>query len=345
MADALLAALKEKKRFAPLTADALKALPATGTAHGHVRLPDGLLARVAYAYEGDTTAAGRLEVQAAAFRYLEPSERTPRLHDVLAPRAGLPGGALIVDFIDGHAPRLPDELEAMAETLARIHSLPLPPEDSPIPRQTNPFAETLEAIELNAVRFLDKAVPDAESRAEIAEELRLMRGMALDFGKHPQPMTIALADTHPGNFIVDASARAWFVDLEKVHVGSPAIDLAHATLPTSTLWHPDVGTLLTQDEVKGFYASYLTRIGKARAEALQPWLEPMRRLTWLRTTLFMARWRVEARAPRDPANPSQWSDSGLDHNMKRHLQARIDQCFERQQIRAIRAEWDGLTRS
>ena len=48
----------------------------------------------------------------------------------------------------------------MAETLARIHSLPLPPASSPIPRQKNPFLETLEAIELNAMRFLDKAVPD-----------------------------------------------------------------------------------------------------------------------------------------------------------------------------------------
>ncbi len=345
MADALLAALTEKKRFAPLTADDLHALPATGTAHGHVRLRDGLLARVAYAHEGDTTAAGRLEVQAAAFRYLEPSQRTPRLHDVLPPRAGLPGGALIVDFIDGHAPRLPGELEAMAETLARIHALPLPPQDSPIPRQTNPFAETLEAVESNAMRFLEKAVPDSGSRAEIAEELRLMRGIALDLGKRAQPLTVALADTHPGNFIVDAAGRAWFVDLEKVHVGSPAIDLAHATLPTSTLWHPDIGKLLTREEVQGFYASYLARIGKARAQALQPWLEPMRRLTWLRTTLFMARWRVETRAPRDPSNPSQWSDSGLDHNMKRHLQARIDQCFERDQIRAIRAEWGSLTRS
>ena len=339
MINSLLAALKEKKHFVHLTADDLKALPATGTAHGHVRLPDGLLARVAYAYEGDTTAAGRLEVQAAAFRYLEPSHRTPRLHDVLPPRPGLPGGALIVDRIEGRAPALPGELEAMAETLARIHALPLPPEDSAIPRQTNPFAQTLEAIELNATRFLDKAVPDSGARAEIAEELRLMRGMALAFGKRTQPMTVALADTHPGNFIVDASGRAWFVDLEKVHVGSPAIDLAHATLPTSTLWHPDVGTLLTRDEVKGFYASYLAKIGKAQAAALQPWLEPMRRLTWLRTTLFMARWRVETRAPRDPSNPSQWSDSGLDHKMKRHLQARIDQCFDREQIRAIRAEW------
>jgi hypothetical protein len=65
----------------------------------------------------------------------------------------------------------------------------------------------------------------------------------------------------------------------------------------------------------------------------------MRRLTWLRTTLFMARWRVETRAPRDPSNPSQWSDAGLDPQMKAHVDARIDQCFTPEVIRSIRGEW------
>lgn len=314
-------------------------LPATGTAHGHVRLANGRLARVAYAYDDDPTAAARLGVQAEAFRTLQPAGRTPRLHEVIAPQPGLPGGALIVDFIDGRAPRLPGELEAMAETLAKIHDLPLPPASSPLPRQKNPFLETLEAIELNAMRFLDRAVPDQGSRAEIAEELRLMRGMALAFARRSQPLTVALADTHPGNFIVDRAGIAWFVDLEKVHVGSPAIDLAHATLPTSTLWHPDVGTMLTREEVQGFYDSYLARLDRKKVEALTPWLQPMRRLTWLRTTLFMARWRVETRSPRDPANLGQWSDSGLEPRMKQHIDARIDRCFDRDVIRGIRGEW------
>ncbi len=313
-------------------------LPATGTAHGHVRLADGRLARVAYAHEGDASAAGRLHAQAAAFRHLEPAGRTPRLHGVIEPRAGLPGGALIVDFIDGRAPRLPGELDLMADTLARLHALPLPPATSPIPRQTNPFLETLEAVELNVLRFLDKAVPDAGARAEIAEELRAVRALVPALGRRVQPLTVALADTHPGNFLVDRGI-AWFVDLEKVHVGSPAIDLAHATLPTSTLWHPDVGKLLAPAEVQAFYDSYLGRIGKSAAEALVPWLVPMRRLTWLRTTLFMARWRVETRSPRDPANTTQWSDAGLDPKMKRHIDSRIDYCFERDTIRAIRNEW------
>ncbi|MDI1282761.1 MAG: phosphotransferase [Reyranella sp.] len=329
LADALLAALKERPRFATFTSEDLEPLPATGTAHGHVRLPDGLIARVAYAYEGDAGAAARLDTQAAAFRLMASSNCTPVLHDVLPPRAGLPGGALIVDRIVGHAPVLPRDLGAIATSLATMHSVKQPPVSSPIARQQNPFLETLEVVEQNAMRFLDKAVPDSGARAEIADELGLMRDMAPALGNRPQPLTIALADTHPGNFIVDKEGIAWFVDLEKVHVGSPATDLAHATLPTSTLWHPDVGQILKPGQVAGFYAHYLARIGEVRAAELEPWLMPMRRLTWLRTTMFMARWRVQTRQPRDPDDPGQWSDAGLEPAMKVHLQARIDQCFER----------------
>lgn len=339
MNDALLAALRERPALAGLAAADLQPLPATGTAHGHVRLPNGLIARVAYAHDGDPSAAVRLAVQAEAFRHLAPARRTPLLHDVIEPRRGLPGGALIVDAIAGRAPHLPDELAAMADTLARIHALPQPADDSPIPRQKNPFLETLAAIEQNASRFLDKAVPDAAARAEIAAELGQMRELANAVAGRTQPLAVALADTHPGNFIVDRHGIAWFVDLEKVHVGSPAIDLAHATLATSTLWHPDVGKVLSRADVGRFYSLYLGKVGPRRAAEMEPWLEPMRRLTWLRTTLFMARWRVQTRAPRDPSDPAQWSDAGLETAMKAHIDARIDQCFRRDTIQAIRAEW------
>lgn len=314
-------------------------LPATDTAHGHVRLRDGKLARMAYAYEGDPTAAARLHLQAEAFRHLAPAGRTPRLHEVMEPRPGLPGGALILDFIKGRAPSLPDELDAMADTLARFHSLPLPAAGSLIPRQDDPLRTTLDGVEQGAQRFLDKAVRDDGARAEIVAELALMRDIAGKLAGRRQPLSIALADTHPGNFIVDRAGIAWFVDLEKVHIGSPAIDLAHATLPTSAVWHLDVGKVLARVEVEGFYASYFGKIGGMRAAELLPSLQPMRRLTWLRTIMFLARWKVQTEAPRDPSDPSQWSDAGLEPAMKIHLQARIDQCFDRDFIRALRAEW------
>ena len=53
----------------------------------------------------------------------------------------------------------------------------------------------------------------------------------------------------------------------------------------------------------------------------------------------MARWRVQTRQPRNPHDPSQWSDAGLDPATRAHIDARIDYCFSRDAIRAIRSEW------
>ncbi len=105
------------------------------------------------------------------------------------------------------------------------------------------------------------------------------------------------------------------------------------------MWHPDVGKVLSLAEVGHFHDTYLAQIGERRAAELRPWLQPMRRLTWLRTTLFMARWRVQTEAPRDPSDPSQWSDAGLSPDMREHLRSRIAFAFERETIRSIRAEW------
>lgn len=342
----LLAALRTRPVFAHLSIDDLAPLKATGTAHGHVRIApdiDGrrLLARIAYAHPGDPHAAARLRTQAAAFRHVAPANVTPKLFDVIEPTDGLPGGVLLVDAIDGRPPRLPDEMVPIADTLAALHALPLPPADSTLPRQDNPFLANLELIEDYAARFLDHAMPEARARAEIAEELRDMRGMGLALGKRAQPLALALGDTHPGNFLIDAAGKAWFVDLEKVHAGSAAIDLAHASLPTSTRWTEGADRALDLDELRVFHSRYLSRIGAPAAAALRPWLMPMRRLTWLRTMTFFCRWRVQTRAPRDPADPGQWSDAGMAPDIKAHIERRIDDCFTADSIRLMRAEWRG----
>lgn len=342
----LLAALRTRPALAHLAIDDLAPLTATGTAHGHVRIGpeiDGrrLLARLAYAHPGDPEARARLHTQAAAFRHVAPADVTPRLFDQIEPTHELPGGVLIVDAIDGRPPRLPHDMVLIADTLAALHALPLPPKDSPLPRHDNPFLVAIELIEHNAARFIDRAVPEARARAEIAEELRELRGMALALGKRPQPLAVALGDTHPGNFLVDEAGKAWFVDLEKVHAGSAAIDLAHASLPTSTRWTEGSARALDREELKVFHRRYLERIGRQAATALRPWLMPMRRLTWLRTMVFFCRWRVQTRAPRDPADPGQWSDAGMEPAMRAHIDRRIDDCFNADSIHAMRAEWQG----
>ena len=55
--------------------------------------------------------------------------------------------------------------------------------------------------------------------------------------------------------------------------------------------------------------------------------------------LFMARWRVQTRSPRDVSDSAQWSDAGLEPRMKAHIDAAIERCFDRDFVRAVRAEW------
>src|SRR5690606_24070022 len=107
-----------------------------------------------------------------------------------------------------------------------------------------------------------------------------------------QPIALVLTDTHPGNFLVDAAGRAVIVDLEKALYGSPATDLAHATLYTSTTWDVASRAAPSVDEIAAFYRRYLGTVAPALGRRLRPWLVPMRRLTFLRAITWCAKWDV-----------------------------------------------------
>ena len=66
----------------------------------------------------------------------------------------------------------------------------------------------------------------------------------------PRPPRCLIAfDGHPGNFIVRPDGTAVLVDLEKCRYAYPGLDLAHATLYTSTTWDLDTHAVLSQNEV------------------------------------------------------------------------------------------------
>ena len=220
----------------------------------------------------------------------------------------------------------------MADTLARLHSLPLPAPGSPIPRQDNPFRTTLDVVEQGAQRFLDKAVPDAGARAEIVEELGLMHEMAATLARSPAA-AVDRAGRHASRQLHRRSPTgiAWFVDLEKVHVGSPAIDLAHATLADlDRCGIPMSARSCRRAEVAGLlrHLSRADRRGACRRAAnpgcsrcaASPGCAP--RCSWRAG-------RCRREAPRDPSDPSQWSDAGLSPEMRAHLRSRIALSFDR----------------
>jgi hypothetical protein len=248
-----------------------------------------------------------LDYQAACFRRAEPSGATPKLAAVLPPSAALPSGALAVEEVVGRTARLPEDLPAIAAALAALHRLPLPPPaDRPPLRNHAPDPIAATAAMVAAQRpALGKAGLAPRARAALEAELDWAAGLA----PGPSPVALVGTDTHPGNFILRADGRAVLVDLEKALYGSPAIDLAHATLQTSTRWDIDVDAVLGPDDLARFHAAYAAAGGIPLAPAL---IALARRLTALRTLLWCARWAAGDLAA-----------SGLDPAVAAHMRRRV----------------------
>ena len=179
-------------------------------------------------------------------------------------------------------------------------------------------------IERQAPYFAKADLPP-ETLAHLNAELEWVRTLPTT---PAPPITLVGTDTHPGNFLIDADGKAWFVDLEKATDGLPAIDLAHATLYTSTTWDPDVAAVLSPAETASFYETWSRAAPPAVVESTRPWFTPARRLTWLRTLSWMARWKVEG---------STAHSAGVDPRTLTHVQARIEDFFDPDTIAKVRA--------
>lgn len=330
---ALIDALRELPIARDLRAGEVAPMTAKGVNHDHYRLPGkGLVLRVPRATPWSGDAAAQLEGEAAAFERAAPARATPRLAAVLPPSRHLPRGALLVEEIAGRVPRLPEDLPPLAAALARLHRLPLPPpaQRPPLPDHggPGPFAATLDFIARQ--RDFLAAVPLApETRSALDDEFAWAGRFAAKTSAAAQPLALVGTDTHPGNFIIREDGSAVLVDLERVCYGSPAIDLAHATLYTSTTWDLEVQGVLNRAEVENFYRHYLDAAGAERAAALRPWLLSARRLTWLRTMMWAVRWRALA----------EQDGLALDAHLAEHIHRRLDDFFAPATVARVRAEW------
>ncbi|WP_245613121.1 aminoglycoside phosphotransferase family protein [Skermanella stibiiresistens] len=292
------------------------ALPPKGMAHAHFRLPEGGLARVPRWSQIGLDAASNLRHQAKAFTRAAPSGHTPQLLGLLEPGDGLPMGALMVEEITGRPPRLPGDMPAIARALAAIHLLPAEPAG-------NPIAATVKVIERQAPYFAKAGLAPA-TLAHLEGELDWVH--TLPTTPEP-PVTLVGTDTHPGNFLIDANGKAWFVDLEKATDGLPAIDLAHASLYTSTTWDPDVAAVLDANATAALYDIWSEAVTPELAEAVRPWFAVSRRLVWLRTLSWMARWKVEGAVAHG---------AGVDPRTLAHVRDRIEDFFTPATIARVR---------
>ena len=336
--DALAAALIETGRWRSVE---LEPLRVKGIAHDHLRLAGtGLLVRVPRQSQFALPPEDNLRYQAACFERAFPSGHTPRLDAIVPPRPELPMGALVVEEIRGRPMLLPEDLPRSAEALASIHRLPVPaPADRPpLADHSDAVAGTLGFIERQWA-FRDALPLASETRAQLEAEVAWARAYAAE-PKPPQPVTLVATDSHPGNFLIETGGRAVFVDLEKMLYGSPAIDLAHHTLYTSTTWDVDAAGVLSRAETDAFHGAYLDALPPETADAIEPWIEPMRRLTWLRTVTWAIKWRALTRPPAPGERRAEdWSATPMPPAYRSHVAARIADFLAPETVARVRAEW------
>lgn len=300
--------------LAGLRPEEITALPVKGLVHRHWRLR-GMLLRVPY--RGDLTDLARQE---AVFRR---AVRVPRLIATVPPSRAFPFGALLVEEIVGHVPRLADDMGRIAATLAAIHALPLPADPAPLPMPADPMAAILTVIKANRPA-LDAIGAHPDTRAQIDAEIAWAEGF--DGARLPRLTALTLTDCHPGNFLV-RDGIAIFFDVERSQYANPAIDVAHASVPPATRWDP-AGRVLTRAEVEAFVAAYMALAGAA----VMPWLMPFRRLLFTRTTTVFARLKRDGGL------------AALEPATRAHSERVIAQALDPKEIAAGRSEWLGQNR-
>jgi aminoglycoside phosphotransferase (APT) family kinase protein len=145
---------------------------------------------------------------------------------VPAPRlrfADVERGALVLDHVEGatdlQPPHRLEQLQQMADMLARIHRAPLPAELAQL------LPATCWSAALQETRELDQSLDEAGLRAEVER-----------FGppQRPNARVLLHGDYWPGNILWRSGKLAAVLDWESAKHGEPLLDLAIARL--DVLW-------------------------------------------------------------------------------------------------------------
>lgn len=316
-----------------------------GLAHWHFRLPGtGWIARVPKQSQMNLPAEANLAYQSACFVRAAPSGHTPKLLGVLSPSKHLPRGAFLVGEAVGRPARLPGDLSAIMETLASIHALALP--DEGVRQPLLDPADSLRALmcEVDAqATHLDAANLASTSRAGIdAVRERVRAGTAFACA---MPKRLIAFDAHPGNFLIRDNGVAVLVDLEKARYGMPSLDVAHATLVTSTTWDLESSTVLRTAEVIDAYEHWALTLGAAAAGEGADWVLA-RAAMWLWSVTWCAKWRVlSQQARRSTPDGEDWSRTMSEQRLNEHVRGRVDDYLSPQRVGFVIDELQSLDRA
>ena len=369
VADTLLTSLQAAlaAQGSPWANAPLERLKDKGLAHDHVRLcGTGVLARIPKQSQLQLGAQDNLTYQRACFKRASAAGHAPQLHGVLPTSAHLPRGALLVEEIIGRNAVLPSDLGLIVQALTSIHALALPyvAERHPLINAPDPLQAMLDEVSEQA-RHVPAAEVGSQVEAVIQAELARLRNACAQIAR-PQRHLIAF-DGHPGNFIirtkadrqarhqgdslsaspVETRAQAVLVDLEKCRYSYPGLDLAHATLYTSTTWDLDSFAVLDVADVVGAYATWRAIVGAGvgaeAADAAQAWHVPLRRAMWLWSITWCAKWRaLSGQAAHASADGEDWSTEHSGSALVAHVRGRVDHYLSPAVVSLVLEEFDAL---
>jgi hypothetical protein len=239
---------------------------------------------------------------------------------------------------------LPQDLSAIATALASLHTLdlPAPADRAPLLDAADPLLDLLQEIDAQAA-YLERAQVAPLVKVVVACQMKSLRALC-DQAPRPPPCLIAF-EGHPGNFIVRADGTAVLVDLEKCRYAYPGLDLAHATLYTSTTWDLHTHAVLSQCEVVAAYRAWAVAAGPLAAASLA-WHVPLRRAMWLWSITWCAKWRVLSRQRASTSVAGEdWSAERSAAPLVSHVRERVDHYLSEPVVERVLQGFDPLDRA
>lgn len=320
--EARLQALASELKRAGIAYRELSPMADTGLAHDHVWVHrstgDDWVARLPKQSQMNLPPVENLAYQAACYERSSLGGHTPKLYATLPPNEALPRGGLLVEAVRGRLANLPEDLPAIADALASLHSQPLPSITARAPQLApeDPWQAMVDEVRHQA-NWLADAQLASKVTQRIKQELDLLPPRLSD-----NTPTLISFDTHPGNFLIRDDGRAVLVDLEKCRYGLPGIDLAHTSLYTSTTWDLNSQAVLSLSEVIGFYRRWQGAMGET------PTIDTLvacRRATWLWSLTWCAKWRAQHLNAKDAQQRGEdWSAELTDPAVIDHVRDRVE---------------------
>lgn len=324
----------------------LRQLADNGLAHWHVRLEGtGLLARIPKQSQMGLGSLDNLAYEADCFRRAAACGHVPRLDRVIPPSDELPWGALLVEEITGSPVDGPDHMAPIMQALASIHVLPVPTTDerAPLLSESAPLDGMLRLVRAQSV-YLDHPLISEQSQGRIKERLDNLANTIPQVCRGLKPRLITF-DAHPGNFLITPTGKAVLVDLEKLRYSYPPLDLAHATLYTSTTWDVNASFTLSTVQVARAYEVWMSAAGSIAEPYLAAFV-PLRELMWLWSVTWCAKWLTESVKPKHAsgAGGEDWSQANSDASLIRHVRSRVDDYLAISTVNQVLAEFNELDR-